>query len=205
MSVSSASANVLANPGFEDTDASGGDVPGAAGWGGWEFNYTTATQAYSGNQSMKLYGPWYNWGTSGVVQEFAAAPGETWVGEVESLVSSSDPMTSGNFAVMKIEFYNGSGGAAGDVNNGEWWAGYNVFEVVIANESSVQDEWQFYGLGTAPAPPETALVKFLLIHVQADPVGGGSVFVDDANFFVPEPVSMLLLGLGGLAIVRRRR
>jgi hypothetical protein len=177
--------NVLANPGFEEPDASGGDVPNAAvGWAPFGDPYTRwvtrQAPAQGGLQCLKLFGPWNQWGGTGMTQTFPAAPGQTWVAEIWSLNLSSDPMQPGNFCVMKILFLD-SGGV--DPPGGVWLAGVNVFEQRVADSTNTADLWQLFGVGSAPAPDGTAFAQFLIVEVQGNnPPLGGSVFLDDAVF-----------------------
>ena len=202
-----AQANVLGNAGFEAPDASGGDVPDlGAPWynfGAPFTRFTTASQAHSGSQSLKMFGPFDGiGGGTGGGQTFPALPGETWVAEAWALNSSSDPIGEGNFLALKVEFLDAGFGPAG----GSFSAGVNVFEVTF-NEFSSLDVWTQIGVGTAPAPAGTAYANYVLVHVQAGvAIDGGSVFVDDTNFYaVPAPATAGLLGLSGLAALRRRR
>lgn len=182
--------NVLANPGFEEPDASAGDVFNAAvGWVPFSDPYTRwvtrQAPAQSGSQCLKLFGPWTQYGGTGMTQTFAAAPGQTWMAEIWSLNNSTDPMQGNNFCVIKILFLD-----AGGVNppGGVWLAGVNVFEQRVADATSPLDEWQLFGAGSAPAPEGTAFAQLLIVEVQmhagtaADPFRGGSVFLDEAVF-----------------------
>ena len=199
-----AGANVLGNAGFEAPDASGGDVADlGAPWfnfGAPFTRFTTATEAHSGSQSLKMFGPFdFIGGGTGGGQTIPAAPGQTWVAEAWALNSSSDPIGEGNFLALKIEFLDaGFGLVAGGV------AGVDVFETTF-DEFAPLDMWTMLGVGTAPAPVGTAYANYILVHVQGGAtIDGGSVYVDDANF-VPSPNAGALLGIGGLALIRRRR
>lgn len=202
-----AQANALGNPGFEAPDASGGDVPDlGAPWynfGAPFTRFTTTAFAHSGTQSLKMFGPFdFLGGGTGGGQTVSAAPGDTWVGEAWALNSSTDPIGAGNFLALKVEFLDAGFGPAG----GSFTAGVNVFEAIF-DEFAPTDVWTMLGVGTAPAPAGTAYANFVLVHVQAGvAITGGSVFVDDANFvLVPAPATAGVLGLGGLAAMRRRR
>ena len=175
--------NMLANPGFEDPPATPNDVSNAAvGWAAFGDPYTRwVTRQFAphdGSQCLKLFGPWNQWGGTGMTQTFPAAPGQTWIGEIWSMNANGDPMQPGNFCVIKVLFLSSDG-----VNppGGEWLAGVNVYEQKVADSTSPKDVWQMFGVGTAPAPDGTAFVQFLLVEVQGNnPPLGGSVFLDDA-------------------------
>jgi len=60
--------------------------------------------------------------------------------------------------------------------------------------------------GLVPAGADTARVVYAIQSFSTAPLGNGNVFVDDMSFtIVPEPSSLALLGLGGLAFVAARR
>lgn len=176
-----ASAQLL-NPGFEAPDASGGDQPGTANWDSFNFVYTTAAVAHSGSQSLKVFGPFSPGGGSGAVQSVPAAPGETWVGEIWALNASFDPIDNVDFGVFKIEFLDAGGNfAAGGI------FGVDVFESNPINGSAPLDQWILLGVGTAPAPANTAFARAVIVKVDVDGGQGGSMFFDDANLFVDDP------------------
>ncbi|MBN1853996.1 MAG: hypothetical protein JW829_14795 [Pirellulales bacterium] len=196
-------ANELSNPGFELPDASEGDVNTISGWN--MFNdpnlswVTQTTPAHSGLQSLKMFGPWDVWGGVGGTQAFPAAIGDVWAAEIWSRNDRSDPMGAGNFAAMKIEFLDHMSGPAG----GSWLADINVFEIIVANEFSPQDTWECFSLISAPAPADTSYAQYVLVEVQGDPISGGSVFLDDGNFYrIPEPGTLGLVVSGFLLVVK---
>ncbi len=173
--------NRLANPGFESPSASGGDVNVIHGWNKFGDPNTSwltwQVPPHGGSQCLKMYGPWDQYGGTGMTQIFPAGPGETWIASIWSMNYSTDRMQNNNFCVMKIEFQDTGHGPAG----GTWLAGVNVFEERLADANTPLDVWTLHGLGTAPAPPGTAYVNFVLVEVQmGDPISGGSVFLDDA-------------------------
>jgi hypothetical protein len=195
-------ANLLTNPGFEATDALGGDVAGAAGWFGFNFNYTTISVApHSGNNTLKQFGPFNSWwDASGVGQNFPVSAGDFVTFSAWARNDSSDPIqpgaNGGNFAVIKLEFLD-----SGNVNIGN-------FETQAANWLTPQNVWN-QAIVTATAPAGAASFNALLLHVTDGSFAGGSVFWDDASVLVsavPEPSSVTLAGVGaGLLMLIRRR
>jgi hypothetical protein len=189
--------NLLVNPGFEEDDASQADLPFVTGWSLFnEPQLSWVTQqppgGHEGLQSLKLYGPWNLWGGVGASQMLPASEGETWQAEVWAINSSEDPMGLGNVCFLKIEFRDANGDPADPTNvppdPPQWLAGINVFEILVLDENTELDVWNLYGLGTAPAPAETASATIVLVEVQGDDgsdpwtPSGGSAFLDDAYF-----------------------
>jgi hypothetical protein len=173
--------NMLANPGFEEPDATAGDVNTLTGWNafGWDQLHwiTRQVASHGGSQCLKMFGPWDQYGGVGATQVFPAVPGQTWIAQTWSMNYSGDAMQNNNFCVMKIEFQDASHALVG----GTSLAGFNVFEERLADASTPQDVWTLHGLGTAPAPAGTVFVNFVIVEVQmGDPISGGSVFLDDA-------------------------
>lgn len=203
LGVTSAQANLLANPSFESPDASGGDVSGPpTGWSGFNFNATTAVvTALDGTQTLKQFGPFNPFfDASGVLQSFPVVPGEIVTLSANGRNDSSDPISGGgvgdpgNFAVVKLEWFDGGGSPIG-----------TPVETLVVDKSSPADVW-LPGTVVGVAPAGAASVNTLLLHVSDGTFLGGSVFWDDASVTItPEPASLSLLGLGGALLLRRRR
>lgn len=187
--------NLLSNPGFEAPDASGGDVYASDSWFGFNDVFTTTAAANTGSQALKIFGPFFPGGGAGAVQPIGAvAPGEIVNANAFAFTPAGDALTPSNFAVVKIEF----------LDAGSNIVGFN--ESVQINTGNLPvDTWtQFSASGVAPA--NTATAQVVLVHVQLDPVTGGSIFFDDAYAeVVPEPTSLALIALGSVAMLRRRR
>jgi hypothetical protein len=115
----------------------------------------------------------------------AALPGQTWVAEIYALNSSADPIDNVDFGVIKIEFLDaGLNLAAGGV------AGVDIFESPQINASTPQDQWTLLGVGTAPAPANTAYANFVIVKVDVDGGQGGSLFWDDAVLRIDSTVGV---------------
>ena len=108
-----ASANLLANPGFE-TFSDPGDGPKPTDWISWGL--TWSIDAADGNASLPpiegsrmefIMGPYwgYEYATSGVVQSMAATAGDIYTLAAMSYVPSTRPMANGGYGVAKIEFW----------------------------------------------------------------------------------------------------
>jgi hypothetical protein len=194
-----AHAVVLVNPGFDADNASGGDVFGASGWSTFNFAFTTEfTPPLSNPNTLKVFGPFFQFGGSGVVQGgFAATEGQLWEASAYARIDSRDSIDPQNFAVVKLEFLDSSNTVIGFAESSQ-----------ITTASLPADTWQqFVAQGTAPAGTTTA--QIVLVHVQLDnPPAGGAIFFDDTAFgIIPEPATAMLavIGFGGCAGFARRR
>ena len=212
---SNAQASLLTNGGFEADDASAGDVFGAADWnafGGGTFT-TDGTNgpgaapaccspvANSGDNSFKVFS------TSGAFQSFAATAGDVFSGNGFGLNFGSDPIGAGSQLLLQIAFFDSAGNPAGTAAGGNTAPGFNLFDSNPVDSTTTQDVWTAMGVGTAPAPDNTAEVRFIVLGLLGP---GGAGFFDDVSFdqvAVPVPAAVWLFGsaIGLLGVVRRRQ
>jgi hypothetical protein len=191
--------NVLTNHSFETPDVQPtADSFGAAGWGTFNSAYTNQDfPAQHGEQTLKVFGPFFDGGGSGVVQGgFAASAGQTWEASAYLRNPSTDPIGQNNFAVVKMEFLNASNAVIG------------AFETSPFNSTAPTDTWTLQSVqGVAPAGTTSA--QIVLVHVQIAPVDGGSVVFDNAAFGLAAPIPEPSAGVAGLVVagwaLRRRR
>jgi hypothetical protein len=197
-----AQANLLTNANFDAQDASGGDIFGALGWdalGGTHF--TTAATANSPDNSLKVFGD------GGASQSFAATAGQTWVGNAVGQNWSGDPILNVSSMLIQIAFFDADGNPAGTAAGGNVAPGFNIFDSETrVDANTTQDVWTSLGVGTAPAPDNTAEVQFIVLGLMSS---GGAGFFDDASFdqvVIPVPAAVWLFGsaLGLLGWVRRK-
>lgn len=195
--VGSAQANLLANPGFENpSTAPGVEYFGAPGWtafGGGTFtiNNVVEPNTHGGTQTLKTFG-----GTSGVFQQFPAAPGQSWTASAWMLNSSLDQMVGQQVAAVNIEWHNAGGQIGFDL-------GPAITSATAANV------WQQSSL-TATAPAGTELARIVLItgNFGAGSGFGGAPRFDDASFaqtVIPEPATFGVLAAAGAGLLARRR
>lgn len=211
-----AAAIPLVNPGFEADDASAADVFGASGWnafGGGTFttdgvNGPGAFPACcspvpnSGTNSFKVFS------NSGASQSFSATVGDVFTMNGFGLNFGSDPILNISTLRLQIGFFDAIGLPAGTAAGGNPAVGFNLFESNLIDVDTPLDIWTGMGVGTAPAPDNTAEVRFIVLGLMAS---GGAGFFDDISATqvdpIPIPAAVWLFGSGliGLIGVARRR
>ena len=203
-----AQANLLTNAGFDVDDASTADQFGATGWtafGGGTFttnpaNGAASPVALSPDNSFKVFS------TSGAFQSFSATAGDTFAGSAFAQSFSGDPVANISTLLIQIAFFDENGLPAGTAAGGNSAPGFNIFDSNVVDANSTQDEWLELGVGTAPAPDNTAEVRFIVLGLLGS---GGAGFFDNASFdqvVIPVPAAVWLFGsaLGLLGWIRRK-
>ncbi len=193
----SASANLLVNPGFE-LDSTMGESMGATGWDSFGAAFVNQALANSGSNGFKTFG------IGGISQTFPVMVGDTVNGEAFVANASFDPLLNDQVAAINLEFLDLGGNIVGDI----------ISNRILTSASPADSEFVF-GTVSAPAPAGSVAVRFVLVTGAFDDVdmsggvsGGGAPFYDDAALTiqaVPEPATLSLLAVGGLAALRRRR
>ncbi len=192
-----ASADLLVNPGFELDDTTM-ETPSALGWTTFNGVFTNQALANSGANGLKMFG-----GVAGAFQDFPVIPGDRVDGGAVVANPSFDAMANDQIAAINLEFRN----AAGDLIDG-------IISNIVLDATSPADSVFVPGTVSAVAPDGAVSVRFVLVtgsfeDRNGDQVvtGGGAPFYDDAFLFinVPEPTTAGLLGVAGLAALRRRR
>jgi len=187
-------ANLLVNPGFEapitfDGPPFVGSWEGFSGGGASAFNSTTLP--HSGTNSLGL-------NIASTPNTFAGAFQDVVglnTGDLLNLsgwhVTTSDPLSLG--VEIRIEWRN-------SVSNSEISRTPN--QTPIPTATYTQFGYNF----SVPAGADTARVVYAIQSFSTSPLGNGTVYVDDMSLtLVPEPGSITLLALGGLALVAMRR
>jgi hypothetical protein len=192
---SQAVVNLLVNPGFEDPITSDGP-PFVGSWEGFNGGAGSASanspvMPRSGLQSLGL--SIFNTDNTfaGAFQDVAGLLSGTEYTFGGWHATSSSPLDL--TAEVRIEWRNSG-------SNTEVSRTPNLTPVPSAAYSS------FSLTAAVPAGADTARVVYAIQTFTGGPSNNGIVYVDDMSFtVVPEPSTMALLGLGGLALAAMRR
>jgi MYXO-CTERM domain-containing protein len=189
-----ATANLLADPGFES------GTPVAGGVGGWEpFNAAafSMAQAHTGDWSMELL---TTNNVPGAYQAIPASPGDvfTCTGWALAPVALAGPEPA--FGGIQISYFDAVGTDLGTVETGAGNAAADFRGINQPGGDFVPGVWEELTV-TATAPAGTAKVQAFPIYIDFSGNTQG-IYVDDMTL-TPEPASLMLLGLAALALRRR--
>jgi len=182
--VACAGANLLNNPGFEDGDTGGlSSITDWNSWGnsGWHHNDGPLLDT----KGLKFW-----WDDAGLWQDFTATAGNDYTFAVEVYNRSANPC--GWNGLMRVEFYDSSDTKIYDTQLDRFYTGVDPY-----------DEWVTIG-GTLTAPAGTAYGRIILQIADWHDGISGDLFFDNASVEIPEPATMVILGLGGLLLRRKK-
>jgi len=189
-------ANLFANPGFEDPITQDGP-PFVGFWEGFNGGgvASAANSALMPRTGLQSLGLSITTSPNSFAGAFQDVPGLV-AGSSFSLsgwhATTTSPLSLG--VEVRIEWRNSG-------SNTEVSRTPNATPVPGAAYS------QFGFDGLVPAGADTARVVYAIQSFSTSPLGNGNVYVDDMSFtvVVPEPSSIALLSVGGLALVAFRR
>jgi len=179
----SANANLLVNGDFED--------PGGSGWTQW-WGGNSHKYVPDPIQADNCAGVW--WFDDGMFQDVVLTPGTYTVsGDLLNFSGDGAPLSGGRIGVIQAEISDGS-----DPLN-PWW----VLQIIIDESDSI-DTWKS---GSTIIDNTTAGATFMRVNLflinTLGPDGFGNCHFDNISV-VPEPATMVLLGLGALMLRRRK-
>jgi hypothetical protein len=182
--------NLLTNGNFEDgpTGNISAGIPGWNVWGGSGWHHDDAGRT----EDTKAIVFW--WDDAGMWQDFAATGGINYAFSVDAFSWSGNPLVLWN-GLIKAEFYNsaigtGPGQALAEAELGRFYGA-----------TDPQDTWVTIG-GSLMAPAGTDVGR-IVIKINDWQAGVGGVLNFDNAAVTPEPATLALLALGGLALRRR--
>lgn len=176
------------NGGFEAGDTSG-----------WQFfptpasTFEASSDAFSGNFSGRLEN--LTDGTAAVIKQANVGIG---------LVQPGDELT--------VSFWAKATNEAGGVNFAEFFTeldggGTSSAQILGGAPLFAGSDWQFFTFDVVAGPDTSGGVTLQITATTGANIGSTSeIFIDDVSIFrIPSPATASLLGLGGLAAMRRRR
>jgi hypothetical protein len=187
VTVSQASANLLANPGFESPIT----MDGPPFVGSWEGFQGGGASAANGSSMPR----------SGAMEvDLSLTTINTFAGVFQDV-----PVT----ALSPVTFSGWHKAATSPLNLGteiriEWQDATDAHEVgrtTNLTPVATADYTQFVLATSAPATAAFARVVYAIQSFSTAPLGSGGVFIDDFSVTVPEPTSVCLLGLGALGLI----
>ena len=188
-----AAANLFVDPSFENQIT----YDGAPFIGSWEgFSAGAGSEAINGtvmprtgtlNLALSIFG--VDNAYAGAFQDVVVTPGTNYTFSGWHKTPSS-PLDLGVEA--RIEWRS-------SVGNNE------ISRTPNLTTAPTSDYSQFMLSGVAPAGADLARVVYAIQTFGGEPTNTGTVFVDDVSFAVPEPASVGLAAIAGIALLATRR
>lgn len=203
-------AQLLTNGGFETASPAGwGDGPAAGNDVGFG-QYSHATQVYYSGPAPTGASASYGWqwgagngsgllGSATQIVDVSGLAGQAYTFEAWLASWTGDD----DYAVLTLQFFDGGGGQVGSTDTFDGNLLIN-FVQTAGGEAADQDNWKLYQ--TNGLIPVGAVSSVVMISSATTSANGNDAYVDLVSLdVVPEPASLALFGLGGLAMLRRKR
>ena len=186
----SAQAELLLNRSFDDLLGTGN--PSSANWGGWSYGSAGAAALLDGAPDPAHSGPAYAevWAWAGGSGGFYQGGLTPVVGEAYELSIWARDQGWGDDKNLSLVL---------QVNDGSGW-NLLVNELVYSGVGLGDSDYHQFSVITPAIPAGTVEAEFSFTFA-----GSGTFALDDASMaVVPEPMTLSLLGLGGLFLRRRK-
>ena len=194
---SNVQANLLLNGGFEEGDLGqlgSVTIPGWTYWGTDGWHHDDAGYKFD-DKGLVVW-----WDSVGMYQDvFNVTVGQEYTFSMNAISPTADPLKGWDL-VVKAEWLD-----AGWSKIGETEIGRFVGSKSATDAGDGAEIWKEIS-GTSTAVEGAAHGRMFFQLVQAGDWGwtGGKVYIDNASVVVPEPATLVLLGLGG-ALLRKRK
>lgn len=184
--------NLIGNASFESPTASGSTTTPDTWWT-YGTAYLSSQYAYTGAQSLEVYGD-----SSGAGQSFNVTPGQTYTASVYAMTPMGDQLSGSIGASMQLMFYDSGGNLLSS------YSPPNSITVGTSSSSaggplagSVGNQgWNFFSTN-AVAPSDAATASIILNTYAPNSSYSGAEFYDDAEL-VSGTVEPAQLSLGSL-------
>jgi PEP-CTERM motif len=202
LSAAPVSASLISNGGFEL-----GTGDNADSWNQFEGATPPALAAVDRDNSMPAAGDWamalsvtgstMSVGTNAEIQQLTAlnsvTPGSSYD---MSFLAKAGNIGPGVVVFMEVQWLDSDGSDGGGVKGSSG---------LVEFSGSLSGTYQSFGFtGIVAAPGSDAALVDIRVNGGAFDGSDGLIYVDDVSM-TPEPGSLILLSLGGIALIRRRR
>ncbi len=168
--------NWIVNADFESPVRSNSTTPPATWWT-WGSSYLSSQYAYTGSQSLVVTGA-----NSGVTEQFAATPGNSYTASVYAMTPATDPLTGNAAGYLHLQFFDSSDNLISSYN------APNSITILTASSAtggplagSVGNQGWNHFHTTAVAPSGAAYVQAQVEIYSPGGTAGGSVYYDDVE------------------------